>query len=854
MSLTKTPLKEINSQTQGGEKMESNNSFNFIINNNNNSKIQDQTFDSSNSTSPFISNPEIPITDVLDENSVIKSLYTDTHPESDEYSDVDQDSIHSNNHSMLNSDPSPYNNGVMNSADLHDDLGFSDFDNNNHSVVVHNNDSNSTFHESTVDTTKFNDTRAQFDQDFDFSPRRMNQMSILPNTQSNPITPWRRLRTASTFTPTKGQSNLQHPESMIRLPAIKQSLFPTTDNNNIETANANNASSTHASTVSKIADLNKQIGSYRIQIQLFKEFLQKIIDKHVINKDLLDENELAKFQFDLQGLSPTQSTRSTDYAMLESEYNKLLNDYQEVVDINNEIINNLQNFEEKLHDKDLHIAQLNEDISICSSIIDEIMHNIATNSNTAFQSREKLQDILTSPDNISWLEKLEALKKESEHLILPSPPASSGKEDNKHQPVIDNLIATVNDLQLKLNNQKNEKEKLEELRKDIDDSQSMKRNFQFMSSKFIELCQTFNENGEAIELEKMKEENERISKELADLKAQTSNQARQEDEDIKTEIEELKQHNQALIEDLDETNKIYEELKQESAESISALSSQLQARQKEIVALRNDKRMDQKLRDEIDAAAEVERKLKAENIKLSYALETSKEKEVNLKVTIESLTEKINALQESGHQSRSQSVSSDGDINEYQKYLNHQLNDIVQFDTQEFQRLIKSFNKIADDSSLKDPIKKYDMLMKKVNSQDIATLDQDNMEFLRDCHRSVFNYFVRAVDILVNDHIRLLLKETENEGKEDYIKDLHQRINELVNHRSVLAKQLESYDHQSNNVNNDTSPISKLRLEEVQIKWKMEREKRAYEYKESQKRFKELEVENARLRDLLSRQ
>ena len=35
----------------------------------------------------------------------------------------------------------------------------------------------------------------------------------------------------------------------------------------------------------------------------------------------------------------------------------------------------------------------------------------------------------------------------------------------------------------------------------------------------------------------------------------------------------------------------------------------------------------------------------------------------------------------------------------------------------------------------------------------------ENITYIRDKHKSIFEYFIRATDILINDHIKLLLKE-----------------------------------------------------------------------------------------------
>ncbi|KAK6199258.1 uncharacterized protein RJT21DRAFT_121567 [Scheffersomyces amazonensis] len=918
VSMPKTPLKEVNGQTAIEKADLTNNNPNLTTtttttttNNNNNNSFnfnsttvnhnQDQTFERSDSSSPFITHPDIPVdTDYYK----INPTFLPSPEGSEEFSEVLDEISNQEDHinitttnAMVNYSASSLSRSLskLSTTDFKEEFNEEDEDNieNEYENEYENeneneNDINNTFHNSTMDTTRYNDTRGQFDQDFDFSPTKIKYSVPLPKQlTSNPTTPWKRLRTASSNSPTKSHGN----SPRTKLPSVKQSIFIKSDKGTFVSEENN------ASTASKIDSLNKQIAGYRMQMQSYKEFLQLLIDKYSQNGTILDEHELANFQRDIQGLSPAQSTKANDYNNLENDYNKLVNEYQEIHDINNELLINLQNFEQKIHEKDILIHDMNREFEVCTAIVDEIIQRLIADANTSVESRHLLLKCLQSNNNdhiIPLEDKLHTLEIELQKRLESSgqisPPPSSDSNQNQ---TIDHLIVTIDDLQSKLDNQKHESEKLQELRKEIDESQSMRRNFQIMSSKFTELCNAFNDNGDGKELFKLKDENVELKKmtnelniQLAELKLKIRNNESNGDPDTANKLSDLKV-------EFEQLNNAYIKLKNETSETITTLTSQLQKRQQEVVQYRLEERSQERLRTELEVAVEKQRKLNAEKIKLSYSVSSYIEKEKELKSTIESLSDKITILEEQAHNNHN-IIHEPSGISEHQEYLNIQLQDILEFDSIEFQKLITSFNKIADDSSLKQPIRKYELFRKTMANSTVYDLDHSSFATIRECHKTIFNYFVRAIDILVNDHIGFLLKENDKENNQEYVKDLHQRINELINDRNMLQKQLDSFEndevfpkdminfsndnnhnhshshkHKHNNSNSNSnsnsnnssngngnvfSPISKLRIQELERRWKAERERRAYENKEAKRRFQELESENERLRDLLSRQ
>ncbi|KAG2732078.1 hypothetical protein G9P44_004495 [Scheffersomyces stipitis] len=740
----------------------------------------------------------------------------------------------------------------------------------------HENDTS--FHNSTIDTTRYNDTRAQLDHDlnFDVSPQRLStsnsnftatlsHFSTKP-TKTSPITPWRKLRTASTYTPTRDNGR---PPS---LPYASSTISGS--NGKFGTRNVHN----EVSTESKIDDLNKQVTSYRIQIQMLKQFLQKIIDRaRELNQPGFDLEELQHIQNDLHGLSPAHSVKSSYRA----EYDNLQQDYNEIFQLNQDLYANLESFQSQLHDKEIQLQASSQYIEDCSYTLDEILQTLIIDPATSLSSRQALlQCLKTKTSKIEV--KLQVLKLElntrleTNQTSYVSPPASDHgiqkpKEDTAFSvELIEQLTTTVNSLEDKFNKQKFETEKLEQdLFKEAEDSKAIKKNFQMISEKFSQLCRTIDENETDNNL---REENARLLTQLEDHKSKLQQYQEQEKENnfsismsksssknsssssknedsLREELLELKRAYDALSEEFDELTNQQKKYKEDKENTITSLTNQLQRKQSEISAYRGEEKITEKLRLDLEIAVEKQRKLNAEKIKLSYAVDTLKSKEESLKSTIESLTQKVTELAVVNHGSDSTAAKRQFNVLEYQ------FSELLSFDLVEFQKLIKSFNKIADDASLKDPKKKFENLRKRVvEKEDSTPWENHEIDYIRDQHKSIFEYFARAIDILVNDHVRLLLRENDHQLKgahKDAMNELQQRIRNLEMEKNTLYKQIETYE-QELELDYDDSPISKLRMEDLRYKWKAERERRVIEDKEAQRRFRELEAENSRLREKLS--
>ncbi|KAK6454291.1 uncharacterized protein RJT20DRAFT_130349 [Scheffersomyces xylosifermentans] len=737
----------------------------------------------------------------------------------------------------------------------------------------HDNDS---FHNSTMDTTRYNDTRAQLDHDinFDVSPSKFSRQQ---KRQSMPATPWRNLRTASMYTPTRNTSELP------QLPFTTNSMLA----NNSKFIGKN--LQTDISTESKVDELSKKVTSYKIQLKVFKQFLQNLIDKtREFNQPGIDLDELQLFQNNLYGLSPAPSQRSN------AEYNSLQEEYDEIYKLNQDLFANLESFQSQLHDKEVQLQRATQCIESYRRTVDEIIHKLIIDPNTLSTARQGLQRCLVS--NSSLEVKLQVLKLEVSSRLEASaaiskyatPPASDhgvekieSEEVATYISIVESLTDTVAALEEKFHNQQRETERLEEdLQKEVEDSKHIKKNFQIISQKFSQLCKTIDEApaDTSKETKALKEENDRLTKQIEDYQArldgnheaekendkslplQSSNSNKspasatfgKDERNIREELLELSQAYSNLSEEFNELTEQHAKLKSASSSTISSLTNQLNVKQKEVSAYRAEEKVNEKIKLDLEIAVEKQRKLNAEKIKLSYTVESLKQKEASLKTTIESLSEKVTALTVAGH-SDTQDVNMTRKLN----VLEYQLQELLSFDLIEFQKFIKSFNKIADDVSLKDPKKKFELLrMKIIGKGDLTLWENSEVETIRDQHRSIFEYFARAVDILVNDHVRLLLKESDLQGQSEgntNAEELRQQIRNLQIEREALQKQVDSYEeHEHNSEIANQSPMSKLRIEDLRNKWKAERERRVYEDKEAQRRFRELEMENSRLRDLLN--
>lgn len=824
--------------------------------------------DSTRSSSPFVSNPDMLYKEQF---SPVASSFNEEESISRRVQDMDT--------------------SIASLRETIGDIKLGDSSNNNtHSMIV-----DESFHNSTMDTTRYNETQAQFDRDLDFDQdvQDRNTTSLFRNQKT--ISPWKQLRSVSNAVP----------ENMGDIPKLHFNQSSCLNDNTKQ-------SLTHDTTaIAKINELNKQVTGYRIQIKLFKQFLQHLIDKtgYSNTENAFDISELNHFQNNLDGLSPLKSTETQSGGINTESEDNLSQNYDELLKLNEDLYLNLEDFQNKLHAKETQLNKTNIYMRDCSRMVNEILELLISDPTTDDSSRHGLTNCLdgTSGDNGSskslemklCVVRLELRKKlETTHHSYPSPPPSNPEREqielSGYITIIQGLIASLDKVQKEFSTHKQDTSRIqEELKKEVESTQTIRTNYESLYNKFNQLCKTLEmaspDNGDS-EIQKLRIENQklrtinntvdnkfdeyqkvidRLQQEVNDFQKHYNNSSAGETtEGIKSPNERL--HNNDLLQSYNEISQLQEQLKDlteqykklqvESSNTISTLSNQLNTKKQENLALSANQRATDQLKNDLEIAVEKQRVLKAEKIRLSYSLESLANDKVSLQTTVRSLTDKISSLTVEVPQHRKD------EMNEGLEKLNvleYQLNDLLLRDIHEFQKFLKSFIKIADDSSLKEPKRKIDTLAKKITQErNSRSNDQlmlwniSELNTIREYHKSVFDYFARAVDIIVNDHVKLLLKESEHTSQtSEYVNKLHKRIDELNSVNDDLTRQLDSYytddTHDTTQNASITSPGSKMRIAELTNRWKVEREARVYENQEAQKRLKELDRENARLRQEL---
>lgn len=825
--------------------------------------------DSTRSSSPFLSNPELLYKEQF---SPVASSFNDEESISRRVQDMDT--------------------SIASLRETLGDLKVSDKDKNNHSIIA-----DESFHNSTMDTTRYNETQAQFDRDIDFDQNVNDDKTESPR-HKKALSPWKQLRSTSTTAP--GQIG-----EIPKLHFNQSNFF----NNDAKQSLAHDTTA-----VAKINELNKQVTGYRIQIKLFKQFLQHLIDKtRYSNTDnVFDISELNHFQHNLNGLSPLKSTVIQSGSIntnAEIEDNMSQN-YDELLKLNEDLYLNLEDFQNQLHDKEVQLNNANLYMNDCSRIINEILELLISDPSTDDPSRQALVKCLDgaagdakpskSLETKLYVVRLELRKKiERKDHSYPSPPPSNPEKEqielSGYITIIQGLIASLDKVQKEFLAHKQDTSKIQEdLKKEVESTQTIRANYESLYNKFNQLCVTLDRSRSDdadSEMKKLRIENQKLrtinntvdnkfneyqkvidklQQEVNDFQKHYSNSSIGETSDWLKSSSDGLHHNDLLLsnrevnqlqEQLNNLTERYRKLQDDSSNTISTLTNQLNNKKQESLSLGANQRVTDQLKNDLEIAVEKQRVLKAEKIRLSYSLESLANDKVSLQTTIRSLTEKITSLTVEAPQYKKD------EMNEGLKKLNvleYQLSELLLRDVHEFQKFLKSFIKIADDSSLKEPKRKIDTLAKKISQErnsernDKMTLwDISELNTIREYHKSVFDYFARAVDIIVNDHVKLLLKEGENTSQtSEYVNKLHKRIDELNNVNDNLTRQLDSYytDDSHNDTTQNvsiTSTGSKMRITELTNRWKAEREARVYENQEAQKRLMELDRENARLRQEL---
>lgn len=748
--------------------------------------------------------------------------------------------------------------------------------------------------DTTFDSSRFDETQQQFNRDIHLDKNdTMSKISLPSTTKSTTFTsPWRKLR----YTPAV-------PSTHLTLPTIAPLKVGSMD------LKAGTATLDASSNVETISELNKQLTSYKMQIRFFKQFLQKLIEEN----NGLNVNDLTQLRDSLSpikkgtNLSDTSDqeikqdlTSSKEYSQLRQEYNNLSESYDEIFKLNEDLYVSLENFQAKLEEKDFQVDNLRQSLQGSLITVNSIIRTLLNDPHTDVVSQKILTRCLADTPEMDLDSKLETIQLELKKRLKSATRSGESERasftssssitvvDREKQFEINNYIKTIHQLMStleQLRNEFNDQNKLvdkmkKELDMEVEQSEQLRANNTMMKQSLDNISdiidQTVNMSNTR-ELENLKQENQKLTRMNATMNKKFEeyqsviDNLQREVNDIQTinrHDPNMSELNEELLQSHRDFNKLQEEfnllheqyvkLKEDSSNTVSSLTNQLHSKKQETSSLRAEKILAERLQQELNISVEKQRTLKAEKIRLTYKVETLSKDKIALQTTIQNLTDKVTDLTVTDSQN-SKILESDNSLGANRKIniLEYQLAELLLYDTFKFQKLLKSFNKIADDASLKEPTRKIEFMNKKFipnnSSGESQTQDMDftDMATIKEYHKSIFDYFSRAVDVVVNDHVKLLLKESEESSRSsDYVNKLHKRIDELNRINDEVSNLFDSMDKSGNLIVVDgaASPRARLRIEELTSRWKAEREARVYESNEAEARLKELELENERLR------
>lgn len=523
-------------------------------------------------------------------------------------------------------------------------------------------------------------------------------------------------------------------------------------------------------------------------------------------------------------------------------YDKFL---QDLIDKKQIDAGDITNFHETWEEKELTVAKLRQENEEMSSLVEDL-----------YASLEESQDKWRQADNRAHAlhNSFEDLKEEISKLLLASgipeklvQHSDSASYINLAIPLLRSLIDSessrqeVAELEERIQIYEKEARLTEELLgQQTEEIASWKAKYSALELKVEELQEAVDTTPKNFgkDVEARFEKYEAM---IDDLQRQIN---RQQDSSVAENTdyneETIKKMNR-IRQDYDDLHRLHEDLKIEltstkesMSSTIKSLTQQLNNRKSEQLALRDQVAELDSVKERLNTAVDKQRLLQSEKTKLSYKVEELNQAKSKLQNNIDVLTEKL------------QDAHLDNDLSqpgaEEAKARFHQL---FEFDIEQLSRLGDTFDRLVDDSSIHEPIEKIRTIKNFLSKSDVYILDysDDVISDLVLCHKTLFQYFARAADLSVDDHITLLLKREQKAKENDHhIENLQKRILQLENQNDKLSRHVEAG-------NND--PENKLRLEELTARWKTEREARVYENKLAKRRFKELEEEISRLRDAM---
>ena len=614
------------------------------------------------------------------------------------------------------------------------------------------------------------DTKAQFDLDINIDEYQLSA-------KQRKGSPWRNFRSASPAPLLQRQTN----------------LFSKRD--------FSQASATGVASTEKIEDLSKQLTNCKIQLKLYEKFLQDLIDSQSISMD-----EISTFRPSIDKMTSLNTSETREFQIAEISPEKEL---MEMANLLEDLYANLEDYQAKWRDADGKVACLNTSIARFTREIDSLLQMLGVTK--------------------SVLDEVEGSESQLDHAL----------QVLQHLLANRDLPTVYERLNHHLERNFNAEEERESLSPRKHATKHVPHDFGFSGENSMPKRSTHQQLADISINNKLQEYQEmidRLQKEVNDLKDKSRTGSISDISDRTSSSHKSREHEKLFV-----LQKDYENLQaahdglieehhrhiQSLDRTIASLKGQMENLHKDKMTLRSELAAMSSMQRDLEMSVEKQRVLTTEKIKLSYQVESLKQDKVSLQKNIEKLTERITSMSEKNAPKleglrRKAGIASDV------------LYRIFEVDVIEFENLFKSFNMIADDTSLENPKKRIEFM---ATFKGAKLLDQKSevITSVEEAHKSVLRYFSRAVKAIVSDHIRLLLKENEMTSAHDH------DVEKLKNQIKILEELSRRMTERPEIVH---SPRLKLRIEELTNRWKAEREARILENRQAKKRLQELGQEN----------
>lgn len=547
---------------------------------------------------------------------------------------------------------------------------------------------------------------------------------------------------------------------------------------------------TDLNAVSRAAELTKQLTNCKIQLRLYEKFLQDLIDTHNVNphqleglhqhwrSDPLADSDLL-FRAESYDSLPTRRHSSpgkeiTDILTLVEDLHASLKEYQlKWKQADQRASSNDQILRAWASEIPSLLLLLGSNDSLDPDLGPEELLDVAVPLLKTFIGNliaAKVEAVSRESEIRKQLEKLNLEKQSTEKKIYLLPLGSRGSllEDYFRTPSNKGVTEAFNMYQMRI----------EELQREVDRLNGLS-------------CQkSFDSNSDNA---KERDMIQSLQRELDDLRIT-----------------------------YDELTEKFKEAQEISENTVKSLNNRFHNQKRELLGLQSTAANFDSIQRDLEMSVEKQRALTSEKIKLSYQVEGLQREKNSLQQTVDSLTEKLQNAQQ---------PRSPPNTTPMQSRSAEQLEDLFTLDVQFYQKLLRSFNKIADDQSLVDPSRKIEALLPM--RRNLLSQSSETVNFALGYHSSVAGFFAKAVDVIVRDHIRLLLKqEAEKVRYETQAEQLTQRVKDLEIHLEESV----------------SAPLEYLlRILELTNRWKAEREARVSENKAAQRKLNELRLENSRL-------